>query len=177
MNDFQKKLLIRLGITLTVLGVLVGLLLYIGGDVQAVNASIQTVRSSLNARSQAIGNLVELKKDSEEAKKGLSSLQNALPVRESLFVFSDELNRLARERNLSTVFTFGSETPGSASAPGRMQFTVNVAGEYGAIIDFVKAFEASRYFTVINSFELVSQGANTTGYQGIISGEVFYKSK
>ena len=177
MNDFQKKLIIRLGIALASLAVLTGFLIYIGGDIRTVNASIQAVRSDLVARSQAIGNLANLRNDAEEAKKGISTLQNALPARESLFVFSDEVNRLARQGNLSAVFTFGAETPGSAASPGRMEFTINIAGEYDSIIKFMSDLETSRYFTSARSFELVSQGANTTGYQGIISGEVFYKSK
>lgn len=175
MNDFQKKLLIRLGVTIGSLAILLGILLYIGGDIQAVNKSIQSVRTSLVTRSQAIGNLVDLKKDSEEAKKGLSFLQNALPARESLFVFSDEVSRLAKQRSLSAVFNFGLEVPGSATAPGKMGFTINVSGEYNSIIDFMKDFEASRYFTSVNSLELVSQGANTTGYQVMLAGDVFYK--
>lgn len=175
MNDFRKKLFIRLGITIGVSAILLGLLLYIAGDIKAVNASIQSVRTGLVTRSQSIGNLVDLKRDSEEARKGLSFLQNALPARESLFVFSDEVNRLAKQRNLSTVFTFGIEVPGSATVPGKMGFTINVSGEYNSIIDFMKDLEASRYFTSVNSFELVSQGANTTGYQVVFSGDVFYK--
>jgi len=176
MKDFQKKLLIRSGSALLASAVLLGIVLYIGGDMKAVHASIKAARSAMATRSQSISNLADLRKDAEEAGKAMSILQNVLPARESLFVFTDEVNRLAQARSLTVISSFGAEVPGSATAPGKIEFTINVSGEYDRIVDFMKAFEVSRYFTSVKSLDLVSQGSNTTGYQTIIVGDIFYKS-
>jgi DNA-directed RNA polymerase beta subunit len=105
----------------------------------------------------------------------VNQLRNALPNRESLFVFSEEVNRLARERNLTPSFTFGNELPSeSPSMPSKVEFVVNVAGEYESVLLFLNAFESSRYFTHVKSLEFLSQGINTTAYQAVLSGEVFF---
>ncbi|MDD4931547.1 MAG: type 4a pilus biogenesis protein PilO [Candidatus Colwellbacteria bacterium] len=176
MTDFQRKLLIRLGITAAIMAVVFGFIIYVMGDMTSVATSIKEIRSAFNIKSQAIGNLAGLQKDAEEARVGSSILQNTLPNRESLFVFTDEINRLARARNLVPVVNFTEEVQGTETAPGKIGFSANIAGDYEQLIDFMKALESSRYFTSIESFEMISQGSNTTGYQAVIVGEVFFKS-
>jgi Tfp pilus assembly protein PilO len=176
MKDFQKRLLIRLGSAILVSAILLGVVLFIGGDIEEVHSSIKSTRSAIATRSQSISTLSDFRKDAEEAEKAASVLENVLPARESLYVFTDEVSRLARARSLTVVSSFGSEVMGTATTPGKIEFTINVSGEYDRIVDFIKVFESSRYFTSMKSFDLVSQGANTTGYQAIMTGDVFYKS-
>ena len=87
------------------------------------------------------------------------------------------MSRIAREKGLAPSFTFGAETPGSDSVPGRIAFTLTVAGQQDKILEFMKAMESSRYFTRIQGVDIVSQGGNTLDYQGLITGEIFFRSK
>jgi Tfp pilus assembly protein PilO len=175
MNEFKKKFTIQLGINIGIIALLGGLLAYVSGDLRSVGKSIEQAVAAVAARAQAISSLSGLRQDAAEAGVIVNQLRNALPNRESLFVFSEEVNRLARERNLTPSFTFGNELPSeSPSMPSKVEFVVNVAGEYESVLLFLNAFESSRYFTHVKSLEFLSQGINTTAYQAVLSGEVFF---
>jgi len=175
MTEFRKKLLIQIGIAVGLMVLLGILIAYVFGDVRKVGESIETTRAAIVARTQAISSLSELRADAERAATLVNQLRNALPSRESLFIFSEEVNRLAREKNLTPTFSFGSEIAGSAGSPSKIEFVVNVSGDYQSVLSFISSFESSRYFTRVKSLELLSQGANTTAYQAIMSGEVFFR--
>ncbi len=177
MDQFQKKLLREFGITALFLGILAVTLALIAGDISKLEKQITTIKGDYSARTQALTNLNGLKLDAKKALGGLSFLQNTLPYKEGLFIFSEDMSRIAREKSLAPSFIFGTETPGSDSIPGRIMFTMTVSGDQGKILEFIRAMESSRYFTRIQGVELVSQGVNTVDYQGIITGEVFFRSK
>jgi len=175
MNEFKRKFTIQLGINIGLVALVCGLLAYVLSDLKAVGGSIEQTVNAIAARTQAISSLSALRQDAAEAGVITNQLRNALPSRESLFIFSEEVNRLARERNLTPSFTFGNELPSdSPSSPSKAEFVMNVAGEYESVLAFLDAFESSRYFTRVKSLEFLSQGINTTAYQAILSGEVFF---
>ena len=175
MSEFKKKFAIQLGINIGMVVLVAGLLMFIFGDLKAVGESIEQAVNAAAARTQAISSLSTLRQDAAEAGVIVNQLRNALPNRESLFVFSEEMNRIAREKGLTPSFTFGNELPSeSPTAPSKVEFVVNVSGEYASVLSFLEAFESSRYFTRVKSLEFLSQGINTTAYQAILSGEVFF---
>ncbi|MDD5098791.1 MAG: type 4a pilus biogenesis protein PilO [Candidatus Colwellbacteria bacterium] len=176
MKDFQKKLFIRLGLAVVISGVLFGTAFFVGSDIESVHDSIRSMKNVFATKAQMTSSLAELRQTREEAESAMSILRNALPDRESLFIFTNEVSRIAQTRGLTAVSSFGSEIPGSESAPGRIEFTINISGEYDKIVEFIKEVETSRYFTSVKSFDFVSQGANTSGYQAIITADIFYKS-
>jgi Tfp pilus assembly protein PilO len=177
MTDFRKKVLISLGISLGIIIVICVLIAVVFGDFKAVGESIENITLTRVTKTQAISSLNLLKQDAEEAKIMANKLSNALPLREALFSFSEEMNRLARDMGLTSSFTFGNEiASGSASAPSKAEFVMNVSGGYEQVLAFMNAFEASRYFTRIKTLEFVSQGINTSAYQVIFSGEVFFSN-
>lgn len=176
MNKFNKKLLVEIGITFGLVAVVGGVMVYVWNDIGSIGESIKTTRTAFATRSQAIGNLSALQKQAQDASVIASQLRNALPSRESLFAFSDEISKLAREKGLTPSFAFGSEISGSGNAPSKIDFTINAAGEYQPVLSFISALENSRYLTKTKSIELLSQGAITSSYQAIISGEVFFRN-
>jgi len=158
--------------TLIMLG---GLIAYVFGDLKSVGENIEVTKAAVATRAQAISSLSSLREDAQEAATLINQLRNALPSRESLFVFSEEMSQLARSKELTPSFNFGSEIPGSSGDPSKIEFVMNVAGDYQPSLSFINAFEASRYFTKVNGLEFISQGANTSSYQVIMSGEVFFR--
>ncbi|MFA4999156.1 MAG: hypothetical protein WC519_00210 [Parcubacteria group bacterium] len=175
MTEFRKKVLIQFGIAAMLFTAISGLMVYVWSDFESVGGSIETTMNAVATRTQAIGSLSTLREDAGKAEEATNRLRNALPRRDSLFLFSEEVNRLARERGLTPSFTFGTEVIGtSANSPSKIEFVMNIAGEYESVLAFMNSFEASRYFTHIKNFELLSQGVNTTAYQAILSGEVFF---
>jgi len=174
-TDFRKHILINLGITFGIITAICVLMVFVYGDFKAVGESIENIIKTRATKTQAISSLNLLKQNAAEATVMASKLNNALPLRESLFSFSEEMNRLARGLGLTSSFTFGNEiASGSESSPDRAEFTMNISGGREQVLAFMSAFESSRYFTRVKSFEFLSQGTNTSAFQGILSGEVFF---
>lgn len=175
MNVFRKKLLINLSISLIIVLFLSGALVFIINDLRTVGMSIEKSEKDAIQQAQSISNLRELRQGAERAEIIINKLQNALPTRELLFVFSEDINRLARERNLTPHFTFGSETISTEpNIPSSIDFTMVVTGNRQLILEFIKVFEASRYFTRIAKIEMLSQGGDNHIYQTTLSGVVFF---
>ncbi len=175
MNVFRKKLLINLGINAGIILILGGALFFIINDLRAVGESIETEETALAAQVRIMQNLSTLKQESERADIVMNKLRNALPTRELLFVFSEDITRLARDNNLSPSFTFGEETVSDeANVPSKIVFTITVTGAKQSVLSFLNALENSRYFTRITRLEMFAHGDNIAVYQATLSGEIFF---
>jgi len=176
MTNFHKKLFKYLGTSIGVMLVLVGIIIYIFSDLQAIGKLMETDRATLAARTQNINSLTLLRERSKDAETKIDKLRTMLPDRESLFLFSAEVNRLAREQNLNPVFSFRDETISeSPNVPNKASFIINVSGERLSILAFIKAFEAAPYLTHIQSIEWTAPGgASGDVYRVILFGEVFF---
>lgn len=177
MSNFRKKFLTQLGITFIIILFFAGLIAYVFIDLQAVGKSIEAQNKIIMERNRDINSFTVLRNDAERAQIIINKLQNALPSKESLFFFSEEMNQLARSHNLTTSFSFGEES--ASEAVGNLyqaQFNMSVSGEGASILMFIKDIENSHYFTTINSFDFFSQGINTTFYQATLSGTIFFRN-
>jgi len=176
MTNFHKKLFKYLGISIGIMLVLIGIIVYIFIDLQAIGRLMETDRATLAARTQNINSLTVLRERSKDAEVKIGQLRAMLPDRESLFLFSAEINRLAREQNLIPIFSFRDETISeSPNVPSKANFIVNVSGERLSILAFIRAFEAAPYLTRIQSIEWTApDGALGGAYRAILSGEVFF---
>jgi len=176
MTIFHKKLFKQLGISLGIIVVLSGFIVYIFSDLRAVGKLIETNRLALATRTQNISSLAALRERSKEAETKMNQLRTILPDRESLFIFSAEVNRLAREQNLSPIFSFRDETISELpNVPSKASFIINVSGERLPILTFIRILEATPYLTRIQSIEwTASDGAPGGVYRAILSGEIFF---
>ena len=176
MTNFHKKLFRHLGISAGIIAILCGLIIYVFSDLRAVGELITRDRGALAIRTQNISSLSVLRQGSEEAKAKTNQLRTILPDRESLFIFSAEVNRLAREQNLSPIFSFRDETISELpNVPSKASFIINVSGERLSILTFIRILEATPYLTRIQSIEwTASDGAPGGVYRAILSGEIFF---
>jgi len=176
MTNFHKKILRHLGISAGIIAILCGLIIYVFSDLRAVGELITRDRGALAIRTQNISSLSVLRQGAEEAKAKANQLRTILPDRESLFIFSAEVNRLAHEQNLTPVFAFRDEMISeSPDAPSKAGFIINVSGERSSLLAFIKAFEAAPYLTSIQSIEWTApDGVPGGAYRAILSGEVFF---
>jgi len=176
MTNFHKKLFRHLGISVGIIAILCGLIIYAFSDLRAVGKSITIAREALAIRAQNISSLSVLRQGAEEAGVKMNQLQTILPDRESLFIFSAEVNRLAHEQNLTPVFAFRDEMISeSPDAPSKAGFIINVSGERSSLLAFIKAFEAAPYLTSVQSIEWTApDGVPGGAYRAILSGEVFF---
>ena len=176
MTNFHKKLFKHLGVSISIMLVLSGIIIYIFINLQVIGKLIETDRAALAARTQNISNLALLRERSKEAEVKINQLRAALPNRESLFLFSAEISRIAQEQNLSPIFSFKDEKISeSPNVPSKASFIINVSGERLPILTFIKAFEATPYLTRIQSIEWTAPDGSPGGaYRAILSGEVFF---
>jgi len=173
MSEFKKRIIIQAAITFGAIAFIAFLIFYVSGNITRLEGEIILRRTDVAFRSRALTNLNELKRDEAKAVQYINPLKNALPSKVGLFVFQDEVKRMARDKGLSVELKFIGEEEGAGV--GKAKFSLEVNGDYQKIREFIKDLEDSRYFTRFEQFETFSQGANTSAYQMKISGMVFFK--
>lgn len=174
MSEFKKKIIIQAAATFGAIGLIAGLIFYVSDNIGKLENKISLERADASFRSRALSNLNELKRDESKAAQYINPLKNALPSKVGLFIFQDEVKRMARDRGLAAELKFLSEEEGGAVA-SKAKFSLEVNGDYQMIKQFIKDLEASRYFTSFEQFEISSQGGIASAYQMKISGSVFFK--
>lgn len=173
MSEFKKRIIIQVAITFGAIALIAFLIFYVSANITRLEGEITLRRTDVAFRSRALTNLNELKRDEIKAVQYINPLKNALPSKVGLFVFQDEVKRMARDKGLSVELKFVGEEEGTGV--GKAKFSLEVNGDYQKIREFIKDLEDSRYFTRFEQFETFSQGANTAAYQMKISGMVFFK--
>jgi len=172
-KEFKKKLFVNIGVLLAVVFVLGGGILFLRKDIKLLSDSIAQERSQVADRGNEISLLFDLRKELKEAELYFSILDNALPKRENLYVFNQEVLRLGHVNNLDRPsFSFGSEILSTDTLPGRAKFTIFVSGAYADILGFLRDLERSRYFIKIENFDMVERDNK---FNAQLVGEVFFR--
>lgn len=172
-KEFQRRLLISVGLLLAVILILGGFIVFLGQNIESLRSSIIQTRRELSARSQEIGLLFDLKRDFQEAESYFSILDNALPKRENLYVFNQEVYRFGNMNNLGRPsFGFGDETLPTEDFPGRAKFSIFANGAYDDILNFLIDLERSRHFISIEGFDMTHQNNK---FNTQLVGEVFFR--
>ncbi|MBI4193301.1 MAG: hypothetical protein HY536_01605 [Candidatus Colwellbacteria bacterium] len=171
-GGFRQRIVWNGIVTLLILGAL-GAFLWV--ELRALGRTadaIASVRRALRLQIADADLLTRLRGESKRAASASSLLENALPKRDQIFTFSEDVARLARERGIDVSFAFGKETPASPEAPGIALFTMNVRGSYGAINELMSLIEKSRYLVRFSDADLVSQDKV---FRGTVAGEVYFR--
>lgn len=172
MNNFYKNLLKHNTFYLIGILALAALLFFTYASIQDLVTKIDQERSALASKSNALSSLASLRGDFEKAKPYLSLLENILPPRDQLLVFSNELEGLAQKNNLQFGFTYGEEKPSTITVPGSLAFKISLTGNYDGITAFLKALENERYFIDISNVDDSRKGDD---FSAIINGKVFVR--
>ena len=151
------------------LGVLV---FYVASRVRSAVATTVAGRAALAKRAADISLLLVLRDGASRALPYESALRNVLPTYDRLYLFGNEVRRLAREHNADASFVFGktTELPGES---GRVSFSLTFRGSYDDITSFLSSLEASAYFVSLSSVDMFRQ---TDAFRGSAYGEVFFSS-
>lgn len=167
MGNLKQGLIRQLLKVLLALLIPVGGLIFLGWDINNRAEVIRKQRQELVNRSEELSLFAKLQSQSNEADPYLNILGNVLPVRDQLFDFPKEMERLASQEGIGFGFNFGSETPSGPSAAGRIGFTITTGGSLVKIFKFIKAMEDSRFLIGFKSFDFIGSSLN-------ISGEVLF---
>lgn len=172
MNNFYKNLLKRNTFYLLGILALAALLFFIYTNIQDSVLKISQERSALVSKSNALSSLASLRGEFEKAKPYFSLLENILPPRDQLLVFSKELEGLAKKNNLNFGFTYGEEKLSTDKEPGYIAFRISVTGGYAGLTNFLKSLEIERYFIDISTVDASKKGDD---FSAIINGKVFVR--
>jgi Tfp pilus assembly protein PilO len=174
-KSFTKKITIELLLSVGVI-ILFGIGLWVSfGDLKSVGLQIISSRSSSSAKEQSFANLANLKQESVLAREKMNILRSTFPSREGILSFRDHANLLAKQWGVSSNFNFSSEHTSKDNNPDSIEFSLAVSGNYDNVISFIEQLEKGRYYISINKMDIVAQGSNTSAYQAVIGGEVFFK--
>lgn len=172
-KEFQRKLLINIGLLLAVILVLGGFVVFLSRDIKSLSSSIVQMRRELSVRGEEIALLFDLKTDFQKAEGYFSVLDNALPKRENLYVFSQDVHRFGEMNNLDRPsFSFGEEILPAKNLPGRVKFTIFASGVYNDILNFLTYLERSRYFVSIENLDMTHRDNR---FNAQLAGEVFFR--
>ncbi len=170
MTDFRKELFLQLGIVSGVVLLLGGAILWLGSNISNRVMDLRNGREVMYSRKVAIESLKLLRSDQEKAGMYQSIVENALPSKDQLIVFSKDLETLARSKHLGFGFTFGTEAPATPKDPGRTQFKITFSGAYVDIVDFLAAAKKNRYLVRFSDLDLTQRGPT---FEGSMNGIVF----
>jgi len=172
-SEFRKKFLSNAGLALTVNFALLAAIILLSGRISFLRSSIAGARRELNLNNQKVISLADLKKDSKIAESYFGILNRALPKKEELYLFKQEVFRLGEISGLGRPgFTFGGETASTEDAPGKVRFAVTADGEYVKIFAFMKSLEKTSYFTNLTNFDIIQRNGK---FNGQLGGEVFFR--
>lgn len=172
MTDFKKWAIFQsslLGGAILLISILIMLL---GFDINSRTSNILEERKEILSRSTIAESLALLKSDAEKASPYTSILENTLPTKDQLIVFSRELDSLAKGRRLSFGFNFGKETASTVSEPGFNDFKAVISGPYAELVNFLKDIKKSRYLVKFTNVDIVENGKD---FEMSVVGSVFFR--
>ncbi len=167
MVNFKQGLIKKILIVLLMLLVFAGGLIFLGRDINLRAEVIRKQRQELVDRSEELSLFAKLQSQLTEAEPYLNILGNVLPVRDQLFDFPKEMERLASQEGIGFGFSFGNETPSSSNTAGRIGFVITTGGSFSKIFNFIKAMQDSRFLISFKSFDF-------SGSSVSINGEVLF---
>lgn len=164
-RKFSTRFALQVGITLGVLGVIATAIFFVGKDIRATTDQVLATRREVQSTIRQLSDLARLREEARIAEPRREVLEDALPRRDELFSFPDEIQALAAENDVSVSFAFGAEEAGSIG------FSVNAFGPYGAVTRFINALEEEYLFINLSSFDIIASG---NAYQGSVTGSIFF---
>ena len=156
-----SNLIISIGTVLVVLAVLV----FAGLDARSVAQEALTSRTELNAKTDELNKLAQLREEAKLAEPKLELLEDILPERDDLFTFAEDIEALGTEHDINATFNFGSENKGNIS------YNLSAIGSYDEIINFVEIIGSEVPFMSISGIDVIILD---NGYRAAISGKVFF---
>ncbi|MDD5431264.1 MAG: type 4a pilus biogenesis protein PilO [Candidatus Pacebacteria bacterium] len=170
LTNFQQMLIKVTAPYLGAILILIVVIFVVKGNINSNVKKINLDRTVINSQVESLKALADLRSEYEEASPNFSFLENILPSRDEILIFSKDMETLAKNDQLGFGFTFGSETKSTPVAPGSIAFRMAIQGPYSNLITFLKDVEKSRYLVDFVNFNLSKRGDS---YDADISGLVF----
>lgn len=165
LRDFRVRLALQLGITVGVLSVVALAIFFVGKDIKSTTAQVLLTRREISATIRQLSDLARLRDEARRAEPKFAVLRNALPRRDELFSFPENIYALAEQNDVAASFTFGNEEE------DRIAFSLSANGTYDAVVRFIGVVEREYPFIDLSGFDIIrSEG----GYLAQMQGNIFF---
>lgn len=171
MEDFKKRLTLNIGLTTSILLVIIGLVVLLGKDIRDKGEIIFLSHSELTAKLQAVRDLAKLREVAKTVVPARQFLDKALPKRDGLFGLPREFERMAADKKVGFSFKFGQESRPDSTQPNKIAFEMTAQGTYNDLLEFVRSVEQSPYYINIAKLDVTRTGEK---FNATIGGEIYF---
>ncbi len=174
MNNFKKRLINELVITLIIMIALIGGILFFKGSIETYAESITVARARLAHLSSGVLELSNLQSQYSQVANYFNVLNGIVPSYYDLINLNKDLQSLAAGQNLSYSFSFAGENPKSTNGFGSVNFNLSVSSaNLDSLLSFLNSLQHFKYLSAVDGISFSPQADNTVTMS--VRGRVFYK--
>ncbi len=170
-DAFHRRLIKRFIIATLIVALIATVIILLNFDINKRVARIEEHKREIAMQNEAIIILSGLKQEAQKVRQYQDTLASLLPNRDQLISFPRELEKLAKQYEIDLGFAFGNETPSTESQPGVIRFTLSLGGSMNGMLDFLKAFEAHKYYLNLSSVDLSKKEGGR--FSLVTGGEIY----
>jgi Tfp pilus assembly protein PilO len=177
-DKFVKKISIRIGLTLLIIGLLLGCIVFVRSLIKNMVGDITNIQKEIAQKSASLNSLVELQSQYRNFGRAyLNVFYNIIPSKDQLINISKELESIALRHNLGFGFSFLNEKKAEGENLGYIQYSLNITGDsINQISQFINDLNNFQY---LNQVEDMSATRKTEGekevVQSIIKARIYFR--
>lgn len=170
--NFKKTLTTNIIVALIILAIVSGGLAFLGFDVSRRADEAQKFQEQLTYYSQRTQSLSLLTDDYDNAQPYLVKLDALLVTENDLIRLVNDLGLMASQSQIKNFSVKpGAGTPKSGDKLGETAVSISMQSSLDNLVNFLKIFLGSRYFTRVSAIEINGQDGNN--FNTTLSGKVF----
>lgn len=167
----KRQLTKLIGIGSAVILVLAAALVFVGLDISKRVDQISLQRSDMNSRFLTTEHLSVLRYDLAAVQPYIPALNLLLQNKDQLINLPKELGAIAAQDKVDFSLSFSGESAVPQKDLNWIGLNINISGEIGNIIGFLKAVENGRYFIKFNGLDI---NKKDNKFAAPLNGVVFY---
>ena len=173
MNDFKKRLILILSISLSIILILGGLFYYFYSDISKRVVKINSYRKEVASRATILNRIYLLEGESAKSLGYFEKLKDALPTETEMVGLEEVLKDLAGQNDLNLSFRFGLLNEATEQEPKNYSFNLVLSGGKDNILKWLDGFQSLDYVIRVDQIELTQTGSQE--YNTKILGRVYLR--
>ncbi len=169
--DFKKQLTTMFLISLAVIIVFGGAVLFLKSDIENRAKKIKNLKDTIVFNLNSAETMVVLQEGLDESKRYLPELQKYLIKKDQLLNLPKDISQSGRQNNLTSGLTFGEEISINGKEVRKTNFSLSLEGKAGMndLINFLQTLENSNYFIKLSNIDYNQDGQSLRAF---MSGQV-----
>jgi len=173
MNNFKKRLILILSISLSTILILGGLFYYFYSDISKRVVKINSYRQEVASRATIFNRIYLLEGEYTKSLVYSEKLKDALPTETEMVSLEEVLKNLAGQNDLNLSFRFGLLNEATEQEPKNYSFNLVLSGGKDGILKWLDGFQLLGYVIRVNQIELTQTSSEE--YSTKILGRVYLR--